>query len=68
MARLVKHEAQSPFIIKEGEAKFPIAVCACGQSKNKPYCDGSHMKTRDEEAGELYIYDDAGRVKIQKQY
>jgi CDGSH-type Zn-finger protein len=68
MARLVKHEAQSPFIVKEGQAKFPIAVCACGLSKKKPFCDGSHRKTRDEEAGETYIYDDSERVKVQKEY
>jgi CDGSH-type Zn-finger protein len=22
--------------------KFPIALCRCGQSSNKPYCDGTH--------------------------
>jgi CDGSH-type Zn-finger protein len=25
-------------------AKFPIALCRCGQSANKPYCDGAHAK------------------------
>ncbi|ACY17688.1 CDGSH iron-sulfur domain-containing protein [Haliangium ochraceum] len=24
--------------------KFPIALCRCGQSVNKPYCDGAHSK------------------------
>lgn len=24
--------------------KFPIALCRCGQSINKPYCDGAHSK------------------------
>lgn len=30
---------------QEGEQyplKDPVALCRCGLSKNKPYCDGSH--------------------------
>lgn len=55
-----------PFIVKqlnkltssqgEFEVKEQIALCRCGASKNKPYCDGSHIsakfsgeKQRDEE-------------------
>jgi CDGSH-type Zn-finger protein len=47
-----------PYLIKEG--KFPMAICGCGLSANKPYCDGSHRKTRDEEAEKLYKYDESG--------
>lgn len=56
MARKVIHEAQSP--IQVGEQW----VCRCGLSKNwqgpdpQPWCDGSHKRTRDEEAGKIYEY------------
>jgi CDGSH-type Zn-finger protein len=32
----------------------------CGLSANLPYCDGSHKRTRDEEAGKTYVYDATG--------
>jgi hypothetical protein len=34
-----------------------VAVCQCGLSQNKPFCDGSHRVTRDEEPNKLYAYD-----------
>jgi CDGSH-type Zn-finger protein len=63
MARVVKHEAQGPYEIAEG-TKLPIYICGCGLSKNKPYCDGSHKKTRAEAAGEVYEYDENGNAKL----
>jgi len=67
MPRLVKHDATGPMKIEQVE-KFPIFVCMCGLSKNKPYCDGSHKKTRDEDASALYAYDEQGRIKLPKEY
>ncbi len=67
MPRLVKHAATGPAKIEQVE-KFPIFICMCGLSKNKPYCDGSHKKTRDEEGTEIYVYDDQGRIKVTPMY
>jgi CDGSH-type Zn-finger protein len=67
MARLVKHDRNGPYEIPEG-TELPVWICGCGLSKNKPFCDGSHKKTRDEDSAEVYAYDDQGRVKVVKQY
>jgi CDGSH-type Zn-finger protein len=58
MARLVKHTEQGPYLIKEG--KFPMAICGCGLSSKKPFCDGTHRKTKDEAEGKVYHYDETG--------
>jgi CDGSH-type Zn-finger protein len=67
MARMIRHERNAPYEIPEG-TELPIYICACGLSKNKPFCDGTHKKTRDEEQAATYIYDENGRVKIVNQY
>jgi CDGSH iron-sulfur domain-containing protein 3 len=67
MARLVEHERNTPYEIAEG-TELPAYICACGLSKNKPFCDGSHKRTRDEESAALYCYDDSARVKVEKKY
>ena len=58
MARLVKHEETGPYEIPEG-TELPAWICGCGLSKNKPFCDGTHKKTRDEGGG-LFSYDENG--------
>jgi CDGSH iron-sulfur domain-containing protein 3 len=40
-------------------------ICMCGLSSNQPFCDGSHKKTADEEAGKDYRYNpDGTRTEI----
>lgn len=34
---------KAPYVKEEKPGKY--AWCACGQSKNQPYCDGSHKTT-----------------------
>ena len=67
MARIIRHEKNSPYEVPEG-TELPVWICGCGLSKNKPFCDGTHKKTKDEAAGEVYVYDDAGRVQVKNQY
>jgi len=64
MARIVKHEETGPYEIPEG-TELPAWICGCGLSKNKPFCDGSHKKARDE-GSELYTYDGDNRRPANK--
>ena len=58
MARLIEKKDQSPIEIKQGSKS--VFICACGLSKNQPFCDGSHHKTKDEKKGVLYRYKEDG--------
>lgn len=62
MARLVKIEANAPIPIECGTEKKWI--CACGLTKNFPYCDGSHHKTDGEKPGKTYRYVGDERVEL----
>lgn len=62
MARLVRHDETGPYEIPEG-TELPAWICGCGLSKNKPYCDGTHKKTRDE-GDQLFTYDGDKRTPV----
>ena len=47
-------------LVGVSDAVSAVALCRCGHSQRKPFCDGSHKKTRDEEEGKVYEYDDEG--------
>jgi CDGSH-type Zn-finger protein len=43
-------EVRGPFRIKGSDGRIlereePVFFCRCGNSSNKPFCDGSHKRT-----------------------
>lgn len=60
MAREVTHEEDGPYIVDEAELEDQggnVAICQCGLSATKPFCDGSHQTCADEEDGVVYKYE-----------
>lgn len=56
MARLIKKDAVGPIEVPPQEKS--VWICACGLTKNEPFCDGSHKACKQqEEEGKLYRYD-----------
>ena len=68
MARLLRHEAVKPY--KIDPATWPpgkaIFICACGLSRNLPFCDGTHKGCVNEQPGTLYVYDDSRQRVIEE--
>jgi CDGSH-type Zn-finger protein len=58
MARRVVKTAHGPYELKPQNNS--VALCMCGLSKNQPFCDGSHLRTLDEDEGKVYEYDEQG--------
>ncbi len=67
MGRIVLHERNRPYVVKVGDKE--LHLCGCGLSENKPYCDGHHMKTTNEDKNKVYLYDHEGnRIEVQSFY
>lgn len=67
MPREVTTDGDRPYIIDEEELEDQggnVAICQCGLSADKPFCDGSHRQTEGEEEGVLYRYDEDGEREI----
>lgn len=75
--RIVSHERTGPYRIKvrdmEGAEQLDpnsklldlsVEFCACGLSHNKPFCDGSHENTEDEQLSYTYVYDENNKRVI----
>ena len=71
MTRIVSHAATGPLAVPKtsapGEALY---LCRCGLSASPlGLCDGSHKATRDEQPGQVYLYErrDGALVRVATQ-
>ena len=61
MAREVTHERQGPDLLGAEDIEAhggDVAICRCGLSGDRPFCDGSHEATGDEDPETRYKYED----------
>lgn len=45
MTQFIKCPPEKPYYMMEAEAGKTYKICACGQSSDLPFCDGSHSGT-----------------------
>ena len=46
-AFVIRTDFKSHEVKNETEADKTFYICACGHSKNRPFCDGSHKKLKE---------------------
>lgn len=66
MPREVTHDATRPLFLSTDDVdpeKGDIAVCRCGLSDDRPFCDGSHRAIEGEGDG-VYRYVDGERKRV----
>ena len=71
MSREVTHDADGPYRLTPediDETYGDVAVCQCGLSETRPFCDGSHNRTEGEEEGVRYKYVDGERRVVELTY
>ncbi len=67
--RIIGHGRKKPFAVKlvdvpgmkgitndEKVLNYELHICACGLSKHKPFCDGSHSHVAAEDDAKLFSY------------
>jgi CDGSH-type Zn-finger protein len=71
VSREVTHTADGPYRLTPDdidEKYGDVAVCLCGLSEDRPFCDGSHNQVEGEEEGVRYKYVDGERRVVELTY